>query len=366
MIPVSDLYKEAMRYSRTMAARMNIIYDGALVKENVPLVNGKVDTDRSSNIRYQASVEMGMYPWDEMDLEADGTRIQLFYGLDSLGTKEFAQVGEYQLFDLARTNRGSLRLTLKGLEQFVIESRFIRPRTPPYGASTVATITSLITEVLPDAEVVVLASNDRLITATGAWEKERWDAITALAASIYAEVFCGHDGRFYIVDQPDVPSLVGQFQLDGGPTGVLITEDRTSTRDTVYNAVSVSNNSSDQTVPPLWAWARDNDPTSRTYFYGPYGQRVRFFSSQFFTTVEQCQAYADRLLAESLAPRRTLGLGAVPIPFLEAGDAVRTYTTQKVVPPTAPEHYLLQKTTLPFRGSWSAELLVSHDDALAA
>jgi len=362
VIPTTDLFKEAMRYSRTMTARMDIVYDDEVIEANVPLLgSGGVSTDRSSNIRYQATAEMGMYPWDEVLLGTEGTRARLYYGLSSLGTNEFIQVGEYQIFDYGRTNRGSLKLTLKGLEQFLIEAQFIRPRTPPYGASTVATIASLITEVLPSAQVVSLQSSDKLITATGAWEKDRWGAITQLAASINAEIFCGYDGQFYLVDAPDLNTLVGQFQLDGGPNGVLITEERTSTRDTVYNAVSVSSNSSDQTVPPLWAWAYDDDPTSKTYFYGPYGQRVRFYSSQFFTTEAQCQAYADRLLTESLAPRKSLSLGASPIPFLEAGDPIRTYTTQTVMPSTTVETYLIQKTSLPFRGAWSAEMLVADD-----
>lgn len=361
MIDVSDLFQEAMRYSRTMTARMDVVYNDVVLENDVPLATGSINTDRSSNIRYQATAEMGMYPWDSLPLAADGTRIRLYYGLDSLGTKEFAQVGEYQVFDIARTNRGSLKLTLKGLEQFLIEAQFVRPRTPAYGVSTISAISDLIHEVLPTAQIVALNSTDRLVQATGAWDKDRWAAIDQLAKSINCEVFCGADGHFYIVDLPDIPSLVGQYQLDGGPNGVMITEDRTSTRDTVYNAVSVSANSSDQTVPPLWAWSYDSDPTSRTYFYGPYGQRVRFYSSQFFTTVAQCQAYADRLLNESLAPRRTLAIGALPIPFLEAGDPIKTITTQTVNPSTTIENYLIQKTTLPFKGKWTAEMLVTAD-----
>lgn len=366
MIPVSDLFQEAMRYSRTMAARMDIVYDGEIVQADVPLVNGNVSTNRGSNIRYEAKAEMGMYPWDEVLLNAQGTRVRLYYGLDSLGTKEFAQVGEYQVFDFARTGRGSLRLTLKGLEQFVIESEFIRPRTPPYGLSTRTAISNLITEALPDAEIVMANSVDRKVRATGAWDRDRWAAVNQLAASIFAEVYCGYDGRFYIVDQPDLSHLIGLYQLDGGPTGVLINEDRTSTRDTVYNAVSVSANSSDQTRPPLWAWAYDSNPLSKTYYYGPNGQRPRFYSSQFFTATIQCQAYANRLLIESLAPRVNLSIGATPIPFLEAGDPVRIKTTQTVNPATMLETYLLQKTTLPFRGAWSAEMLTAGDEGLAA
>jgi hypothetical protein len=127
--------------------------------------------------------------------------------------------------------------SLKGLENFIIESEFIKPRTPPYGQSTLLTIQQLITEVLPTAQFVITASTDKIVSATGAWERDRWGAVTALAASISADIWCGYDGRWYITDVPDLGNLVGQYQIDGGPAGVMIEENREDTRDQVYNAV---------------------------------------------------------------------------------------------------------------------------------
>lgn len=364
MIPSSALFKEAMAYSRTMFSEMDIVKGGVILENQVPMTSGSLSTDRTRNTRYEASVEIGMYDWDTLPIDSKGTRIRLYQGLESIGVRERVQVGEYQVFDFKRTNRGSVSTSLKGLENFLIEAQFIRPRTPPYGASTITVITDLIHEVLPATDVVVQCSTDRLITATGAWEKDRWgEAITKLAGSIDAEVFAGYDGRFYITDAPNLATLVGQYRIAGGPGGVMVTEDRSDTRDGVYNAVSVSANSSDQTVPPLWAWARDNDPASPTYFYGTYGQRVRYYSSQFFTEESQCQAYADRLLIESLAPNQTLSVGTAPIPFLEAGDPVTVESQQGH--PVA--DYLISKTGLPLgTADFSAEMLSAGDLAEAA
>lgn len=364
MIPSSALFKEAMAYSRTMFSEMDIVFDGVILENQVPMTSGSLSTDRSRNTRYEASVEIGMYDWDTLPINSKGTRIRLYQGLESIGVRERVQVGEYQVFSYKRTNRGTVSTTLKGLENYLIEAQFIRPRTPPYGVSIIATITDLIHEVLPDSEVVVQCSTDQLVRATGAWEKDRWgDAITALARAIDAEVYCGYDGRFYIVDAPDLASLAGQYRIAGGVGGVLVSEDRSDTRDEVYNAVSVSANSSDQTTPPLWAWARDNDPDSPTYFYGPYGQRVRYYSSQFFTAESQCQAYADRLLIESLAPNRTLSIGTAPIPFLEAGDPV-TVESQQGYPVGV---HLINKTGLPLgTADFTAEMLSAGDLAEAA
>jgi hypothetical protein len=359
MIPSSALFQQAMSYSRTMFSEMDIVKGGVILENQVPMSSGSLSTDRTRNTRYEASVEIGMYDWDTLPIDSKGTRIRLYQGLESIGVRERVQVGEYQVFDFKRTNRGTVSTTLKGLEQFLIEAQFIRPVTPPYGSSIIATITDLIHDVLPDVEVVAQCSQDRLVSSTGAWEKDRWgDAITKLAAGISAEVFAGYDGRFYIVDAPDLSTLVGRYRVAGGEGGVLTTETRGDTRDGVYNGVSVSANSSDQTVPPVWAFSYDNNPDSPTYFYGDYGQRVRFYSSQFFTEVSQCQAYADRLLIESLAPNLSLSIGALPIPFLEASDPITVESEQGY--PVA--DYLINKTALSLGiAEWTAEMLSTAD-----
>lgn len=358
MIETSPLFRDALRFSRTVFTEIDIVYNGVVLENNVPVSTASVSTDRGSNTRFAASVSLAQYPWQSLPITSEGTRLRIRHGVESIGARESVQLGEYQVFEYKRTNRGAISVTLRGLENYLIESEFIVPRTPPYGASTIDTIAQLIWEVLPDVEVMALCSYDRKITATGAWAKERWTAVTKLGDSIAAEVWAGHDGRFYITDAPDLSALVPGFELNGGPDGVLMEESRSNTRDKVYNAVSVSGQSSDSTVPPVWAWARDNDPVSRTYFYGPYGQRVRFYSSQFFNDPAQCQAYADRLLAESLAPNNTLNLAAGPLPILIAGDAVRLTSEQ-----TGDRSlHLLQTTSLPLSGgNWTADVLSPQD-----
>lgn len=360
MINSSPLFQAAMRYSRVMFTELDIVLGGTVLENNVPVVSGTVTTDRSSNTRYTASAELAQYAWDTLPLDVYGTRVRIRRGIESIGSRESVQVGEYQLYDFKRSRRGSIPLTLKGLENLVIEDQFITPRTPPYGASTVDTIKALITESVPDAVFVVLCSTDRKITATGAWEKERWSAITKLADSIHVEVYCGHDGRWYIVDAPDLTRLVPVFYDTIGADGVLIEQSYTRSREKIYNAWSVSGQSSDPNVPAVWAWARDTDPASKTFYGGAFGKVTGYYSSQFFNTNAQCQAYADRLLAQSLAANWKMSLSSSPIPTLEAGDAVGTSAGLGVAGGT----FLLQQTTLPLgSGTWNAEVL--SDDFLA-
>lgn len=275
MIPTSQLFRDAMPYSTTMFAEADIVKNGAVLAANIAITGGTVTTDRDSNTRYKAS---GIaVAWDkaqtgtEPPLVADGRRVRIRFGVSSIGYREALDMGTYLLTDFEDDFRGGYGLSLEGLETLVIEDRFIRPRTPPYGASTVGTITALIQESVPDAQVVVRCSADRRITATASWEKERWDAITELAESILAEVYCGHDGRWYIVDTPNPAKLVPVAKVIAGPSGVAIEQKRTSSRDGVYNAWVVSGQSSDAAVPPVWAFVYDSDPASPTYYGAPTG-----------------------------------------------------------------------------------------------
>jgi hypothetical protein len=354
VIPASDLLLRAIRYSHVTFSEVDVVYNGVVRENNVKVTSASMSTDRGRNTRYEAAVDIALHDWELLPIDSKGTRIRLRQGVSSIGRREGMELGEYQVTDYSRTNRGTVKVTLKGLENIVQEARFIRPRTPPLRGSTLGTIQTLIREAIPDAEFVITASQDQRIQATGAWERERWDAITELANSINVEVWAGWDGKWHIADSPNLSALVPKFRLSGGPGGVLVEETRSDTREGVYNAVVCTAQSSDDQVPPVWAWARDASPASPTYYYGPYGQKPRFYSSQFFTSTYQCQAYADRLLIESLAPNMSLSVGALPVPFLEAGDAATIVSEQGQ--PT--DVFLLQKTALTLgTGKWTAEIL---------
>jgi hypothetical protein len=194
-----------------MFSEMDIVFNGVILENNVPMTSGSVTTDRTRNTRYEASVDIGLYDWDTLPITSKGTRIRLYRGVESIGVRERIQVGEYQVFSYKRTNRGTVSTTLKGLENFLIESQFIRPRTPPYGTSTITAISDLIHEVLPDAEIVVtVLSTDRLVRPPGPGRRTAggtrspgWPPASTPRSS------AGYDGRFYIVDAPDLTTSPG-------------------------------------------------------------------------------------------------------------------------------------------------------------
>jgi hypothetical protein len=107
--------------------------------------------------------------------------------------------------------------------------------------------------------------------------------------------------------------------------------DRKKSRDKVYNAMVCTGQSSDPKVPPVWAMAIDNNPASPTYYYGPFGQVPKFFSSQFLTTTAQCLATAKSMLVEALGANEQLSVQALPLTFLEPGDLITVEESKGVM-----------------------------------
>ena len=322
---VSTIYRDAVRSSRTLECSVDFYRAGSLITWDdgrpAPVVGGKLSADRGQQVRLSSDVTLAVPEWQTIDVDEQTCRFRVRRGVSSLGFTETLQLGEFRVDSITRPATGLVRVKGSGLESYLVDARFITPRQPPYGGSTVAAIMELIREVLPDAQFVLRNTRNRNVTATAVWQRDRMDAIDDLANSILCEVYAGFDGRFWIADRPD-PNGVPVYLVDEGPSGVLVDRSEVSTRDRQYNAASVQGQSTDPDVPPVWAWAADLDPTSPTYYYGPYGRKPIFYTSQFFTTVTQCQNYANALLVESLAENDALTFSQLPADFLEVGDVV--------------------------------------------
>lgn len=326
MIPHTSLYEQAVRYSTSMSTVVDIYLgdDDVPTYADVPVTDGKVTCDRGSSVRWTSTCEIAVQPWQEVPLlDAYRSRYRVYRGITSLGRSEMLQLGEYRVDSVGRSERGRIQINGSDLMAYVVDGRFITPRTPPYGASTIATIGTLIDEAVPGS-TTVLADNtlDTIVRATAPWERDRIEALEKLADSLDTDVFCGYDGRFYIKDKPTLVGRVPVFYLNQGAGGIQLHQTTKTSRDGVYNAVSASGQSTDQSVPPVYGAAYDDDPLSPTYYLGPFGLKPRFYSSQYLYTVEQCEGVAATMLAESIAANQSMSIDGLPVCFLEAGDVV--------------------------------------------
>lgn len=322
MIKVSTLFRNAMAASWTPATRVDILRGSTVVSSNVPVVGGSYEADTTTTTRLKTSLELANTPEFPVVVDSRQYRVRVYSGITSLGFSEWIQLGEFRVDEVNSEDTGRVKIQASGLEAYVIDDRFIKPRTPPYRASTLGEIRQLILESAPWATVVYATTKDQRIMATAPWDKERWDAIEALGKSLNIETFVDHTGRFIIADVPPVIGGVPVMTIDEGPGGVLLTRNTVDTRDQVYNAVSVSGQSTDPNVPPVWGWAYDNNPASDTWYYGNFGKVTKFYSSSFFTSNAQCITTAEKMLPLAAVHNNQLFFLTAPIPFLEVGDII--------------------------------------------
>ncbi|HEY7037161.1 MAG TPA: DUF5047 domain-containing protein [Thermomicrobiales bacterium] len=110
--------------------------------------------------------------------------------------------------------------------------------------------------------------------------------------------------------------------IDTGDRGVMLNAEEALDRTGIYNGVLVEGQA-DASDVPVSALVVDNNPSSLTYWGGPFGRVVRIEQSSAVQTATQAQQAAQALLSTKLGLTRSLVLTAAPNPALEPGDTIR-------------------------------------------
>ncbi len=358
MLTQDPVLMEMLRYSRTLVTKIDLYEGTKLVAGNIPVIDGSVTASRKGNARRTFDCSIALNAWESLPVDPYKSRVKIRMGLEIRpGVDQTFPQGVFRVDSVRREWTGGLSLSGTSLESYVIDDRFFTPRTPPLGNSTIAAISALILESIPDAIFLVQGTKDKAVGMTAPWERERWEAVTALSDSIDAETYCNGEGVFVIANKPslDVASQVPVWKVNAGPDGVLISESLNLTRNKVYNAVVASGQSSDQDVPPVWDVATDDDPNSPTWWGGPFGHVTRFYANPNFTTKEQCTTAARHMLQEAIVEDREVNFTMLPMRALEPGDVIEVTLMDGTV-----ENHLVDEVTYPFGLSdMSAKTLAS-------
>ncbi len=241
---------------------------------------------------------------------------------------------------------GGTNLTIKGVDL----SRQISKNvwTKPFvvnGINYADAIKAMVLDRLPGQELFSITSTERVcpLLIYGLTQgSDPWQDIRDLAAAIGYECFFDAAGVFVLrpVPDPRVTPPVWVFDENSNPTVVEAT--RQLTDEMVFNYVVVKGEST-SSQNAVSAVAFDNDPASRTYVYGPYGQHGVVVTLASVLTTDQAQAAANAILYNSLGASDTTTLSTVPMPALEVGDVV----TVSVGDVKADGRYVITAVTTP-------------------
>jgi hypothetical protein len=376
MIP---LLKRSYRYE----THINLIRtDGTPLAADYPFTSGTVKEDRTANIRRSIDVEIPLWDYEDNKIDTVDTILDV---TAVAGTGEFGdviQLGRFRIDELKRTNRGAMRLAGTSFESYVVDARFPLPEYTPAGSNVKYELERLIADAMPPGiNPTIYAANtptgvDALTAITNGvveqavhWERDRWEAVKALAEGQACEIYVDRNGSFVVEQQLNLlhennsnnpRNHPSSWEFLTGDEGMLIQLETTHTREGVYNGVLAAYRTTDEDQggpgarPLYWYLAVHDEPGSRLNWGGPFGKKVKFYESSLLGSLDKCQAVAEAELTRSILPDRKYSVTGVGNPYLEAGDVV----TVDLLDDAGLERFLVDSVSVPLSasGGWSVDL----------
>lgn len=363
MYPVSARFLAALTESHTPAAEVTLFRADSRV-EPLEITGGSVTVDRGQAVRRTCTVtiaDTSLIPRTPADkLSVYGARMRISRGVQyGDGAKELVPLGVFRLDSVeGDVDEGPVTLTGKGLEAVVADDKF----TAPYRASgtAVGAVTALIQRSIPDAAVVNRATDAAIGPRTWDVEGDPWAAVQECAAAVGAECYCDADGVFVVAELPDLLTVAPAWTVAAGEGGAYIKADRGMTSDKVYNGVLARGENTEANVAPVFSLVVDDDPTSPTYWSGPFGHRPTFYTSSTLTNAVTAEGAARLKLRAAKAPNATGDLSSLPNPALEPGDVIRL-----VYPDGTRELHQIQSLSVPLDigGDFPITTIAAKEDA---
>lgn len=354
MRPVTAAFLTTLRGSHTMAVRCRVLTSfqtgtSPTGGAEIAVMAGQVVADATADVRSTLDLTTdgtGMWPRYVDDLLAPyGNEIFVERGIDfGNGTVEYCSLGYFRIEGPSQDEPpdGPIRIVGRDRMQAIIDARLTAPVQFAAADTYGDVVNQLITEVYPSATIewddaTDTSTLDRsLIT-----DEHRFEFLDDLVNSLGKIWYWDYRGVLVIADQPDPTDPV--WDVDSGADGVLVSAQRSLSREGVYNAVVAIGESVSADAPPVRGTAIDANPASPTYFYGRFGPVPRFYSSPFITTTAQAEAAASSLLRAQLGLPYAVDFAAVPNPALEPYDPVRI----RYGPTVSTEVHVLESVTVP-------------------
>jgi hypothetical protein len=322
---ISAAVQDALTGPHSMSVRVSATTPTQGVLQDLGIIDGVVNVTSTSIVRRTCTIDVHPSLWPESvfdPLSPISSEIFVEYGVRVDSGYEWIPVFTGPVQKSKRSFRpGAVTIEAAGRELKVAEDRMDAPVQTVLSALTVAEITRLIQESIPDATVTDLTGSVKVASQITI-DRERWrDGVEKLADSIGAEVYADATGVFIIRPQP-VLEGTPVLTIKVGEGGTLVDGSEELTRQKTYNRVIAEGVRSDGT-PPVRDVVSDDDTTSPTYYGGPFGKRPRFYSSPLLVSTGDCTTTAAALLARAKGMQSTITLKSIPHPGLDAGDLIQ-------------------------------------------
>lgn len=329
----SDFYLEALRHTHQARVRVKLYHDGALVGE-LPVSSVQLTIDGTAEIRRSGSLDLGVDWLDTTSrdiieqVNVQTSEVTIEHGIDwgPAGT-EWVLLARMRIDSLSKSLAAGTR-TVAIFDRALLLAEHKFPTVRPLNDTYVNLIETMLHETMPGVSFTVDPAVDDTIEPSDGKSLdlggERLSEMVRFAEAVEAVFYNTNTGAFALSPYEEDGTPV--WDVDAGPGGVLVDLTEEFSREQQYNAVGITFTPAvDGAEWEKYIYLWDNDPTSPTYYDGPFGKRPIFFEEEYrhLPNDTRAEKVARRKLLQYAGATRALQVQAFSNPLLQPNDRIR-------------------------------------------
>lgn len=337
MYPTSDAYKAAIR-STHVAVSTAEVWSGSLKLLDLDISGGSVSVSATSAVRRTCQVtfstERGsaLVPDNGFSaLTPFGNELRLYRGIQYPdGSRELVPLGVFVITRVSvKDDADGVEMSVEGSDRSILvaNNSWLNPYTVTAGSLTTA-LTSLLQDRYANVQINFPTIPEQVSQQVLGLDSDNdpWKDAVAVAEACGYDLYFDPLGVATLERFPDRDSASVDATYEENADAVLISLDRQDTVEQTYNGVIfIAEGSAIDTPLRVEVW--DEDPTSPTYRYGPFGQRPIFLSQSAVTVYATALSSATALLSKYLGSQQSLSWQQIVDPSLDANDVIRIRNT---------------------------------------
>jgi hypothetical protein len=274
------------------------------------------------------------------------------------GSEEIVPLGAFMLSkaEVKDSVGGSPSISLDGYDfsRRVQRDKFTDTYTVDQGTNISDAIQTILQRTFPgvdyDLATTTMTANSPIVYDANS---DPWQACQDLAASAGFEVFFDVNGNVKLAPPADINHLPAPvFSYIEGQGCTMLDLSNTFTDDPGYNGVVLTGEAAGDDTPPVRSIVWDDEPSSPTYYKGPYGAVPMFVTDSTVTTQADADTAAAAQLNLVLGFSSQLSISTTVNPALDANDVVQIQRERSGVN----DKYAIDTLTIPMRANTAASI----------
>lgn len=255
------------------------------------------------------------------------------------------QIGEFNIDRISdQWFPNQLKVTGRDATKKLLGSKFSNALTFAAGTDAATILAAVAANGGITKTLLNTVSQSLATDASFARADERWKAISDICQALNLEAFVNAFGYLVVRPFKDPVTSPVSLTLEAGQRGNLVDYSKSSDDTRIYNHIVVSSDSSDASAGLYFGEAKNEEPSSPTNIRD-FGDRTYFYTSPFFTSNDQCKAYADSVLKTAALEEFELSFSSLVFPWLEAGDILNFVDPKEET--DVPSRFLMTAFSIP-------------------